>query len=109
MIWKFVKGSETTKEEVMNTKIGRIYKKLSEGKKLSREEKDYLFKQMVMNSFGNGRQVALYGWMFDFGDWVKKYWVKFEYGGMGEFYACDKTSIRNHFGDYLISEIIEVK
>ncbi len=48
------------------------------------------------------------GWCFPLEAYLKKYWVKTKYYGIVEYYAVNKTAIRNKIGSHNIIKIIEV-
>lgn len=47
------------------------------------------------------------GWCFDLRPYLKRYWVKTKYFGIQEYYAVNKTAIRNELKSYCL-EIVEV-
>lgn len=47
------------------------------------------------------------GWCFDLRPYLKRYWVKTKYYGIQEYYAVNKTAIRNELKSYCM-EIVEV-
>ena len=75
--------------------------------KLTREEKDYIFSNLQNNAYSR-TGVPVLGWMFDFSEFLKSYWVKTRNYGILEVYAFDKTSIRNYYGSYEILKIVEI-
>ena len=106
MIYRFVQHEIPPLEALRDTRIYKVYQKCEDGEKLTRDERDWLFEQFYGSSYGKDR-VALHGWMFDWSDKVKRYWVQLKYYGILQYYAIDKTSIRNYFGHQVI-KIIEV-
>ena len=48
------------------------------------------------------------GWRFILTPYFKRYWVKLRGYGINEYYAMNKTDIRDRFKSYVI-EIIEIK
>lgn len=42
------------------------------------------------------------GWCFDLRNYLKRYWVKTKYYGILEYYAINKTAIRNELKSYVI-------
>lgn len=63
------------------------------GDKLTREEKNWLTRN-VWECCRFRRGIALGGYLFDFSDVLKRYFVK-QYGHITEYYAIDKTALRS--------------
>ena len=91
--YKFAKWDAPQLSSLKNSKAYILREKLNNGESLNREEKDWLTKAINNNSyFRHG--VPVLGWCFDFTDTCHLYWVKQgEY--ISEYYAMDKTSLRN--------------
>ena len=107
MIYKFVSWEIDPLENLKGTKVFEIYNKLQNGEKLTREEKDYIFSNLQNNAYSR-TGVPVLGWMFDFSEFLKSYWVKTRNYGILEVYAFDKTSIHNYYGSYEILKIVEI-
>ena len=90
--WKFSEGATDNVENFVGSKVFEIRKKLDNGEKLTREEKNWVTEKLHNNLFYK-TAIPLMGWAFSFDDVVKKYWVS-QYGHITERYAMDKTSIR---------------
>lgn len=63
----------------------------------------------------NGLQIATTtpyykcgGWCFPLTAYLKKYWVKTKHYGIVEYYAVNKTAIRNEVGSHNVIKIVEV-
>ena len=94
-------------EKIKNTKIYELFTQLSNGVKLTRKDKDYLFNSMCQNS---GRSnYMLYGVIIPFAQFMKTYIVKYNYepNRWVEVYAFDKMCIRNSF--YTNHGIVEIR
>ena len=100
---KFVTHDITPLETYVNTTPYRLMVKLRGGEKLTREEKNELFR---LASEYHGYH-HLMGWSYNFCPFLKRYWVKDDWGSIYEYRAPDKTSIRaNLLG---VAEIVEVQ
>ena len=91
--YKFVDHDVPALETLANSFSARMRAKIDAGKKLTREEKDQLYRQL----FGNSRSktgIPLGGWIFPFRDVLKRFYVEYTYGHIQVAYAVDKTSIR---------------
>ena len=64
---KFVAWEVPTLENLQDSKVYGLRTKLNNGEKLSREEKDWLTRNVNSNSYFNSA-VTLQGWKFDFSD-----------------------------------------
>lgn len=103
--WKFNPDAKSKLEDFKGAKVYEIRKKLDNGEKLSREEKNWIAEKLRFNMYSS-TAIPLMGWLFSFSDVVKRYWV-LQYGHISERYAMDKTSIRaTTFGR--IDKIVEV-
>ena len=80
-------------ELVGGSKVYGLRTKLNNGEKLSREEKDWLTRNVNSNTYFKSA-VPLQGWMFDFSDILRTYIVK-QYGHWAEYKATDKTALRS--------------
>ena len=102
---KFVAWEVPSLENLQGSKVYGLRTKLNNGEKLSREEKDWLTRNVNSNTYFK-RAVPLMGYRFDFSDILKRYFVK-QYGHIAEYYAVDKTALRT-FLCGRIDEIIEI-
>lgn len=107
MIYKFVKWEIPPLDKLDGSFPYLLHKQLEEGIQPTRAEKDRAFSGLCHNSYSK-TGIPLQGWMFDFRDWLKEYFVEFDYGHIERYWAFDKTSIRNEFSGR-ISRIVEVK
>lgn len=89
---KFVAWKVPTLESLQNSKDYRLRVKLNNGGKLSREEKDWLTRNVNYNTYFKGA-VPLLGWRFDFSDVLLTFIVN-RYGQWSEYKATDKTALR---------------
>ena len=82
-------------ELIKGTKVYALFLKLSNGGKLTRQEKDYLFNLMLGNS--GKTNYMLCGVIIPFGQFMKTYIVKYSYepNNWSEILAFDKMCIRN--------------
>ena len=90
---KFVAWEVPSLENLQDCKVYGLRSKLNNGEKLSREEKDWLTRNVNSNSYFNSA-VPLQGWKFDFSDILRTYIVK-QYGHWAEYKATDKTALRS--------------
>ena len=102
---KFVAWEVPSLENLQGSKVYGLRTKLNNGEKLSREEKDWLTRNVNSNTYFK-RTVPLMGYRFDFSDILKRYFIK-QYGHIAEYYAVDKTALRT-FLCGRIDEIIEI-
>ena len=103
--WKFNEQVTSKLEDFKGAKVFEIRRKVDNGEKLSREEKNWLAENLYTNGYSR-TGIPLMGWVFSFHDVVKRYWVK-QHGQIIERYAMDKTSIRaTTYGR--IDKIVEV-
>lgn len=102
---KFVSWEVPALEALKDCKAYKLRERLNNGGKLNRSEKNWLTEAINHNAYFR-RCVPVQGWAFDFTDAVHLYWVK-QYGQIAEYYAIDKTALRNMlFGK--IEQIIEL-
>lgn len=82
-------------DHTLDSVIGRLWTKVNAEQALSREEKNRLA-GLVQGSRSYGHTVvALNGWLFDFTGYLKRYWARIGVnGGIYEYHAPDKTSLR---------------
>ena len=87
-VYKFVSWDVPALETHKDAKVYIIMDKLNRAKKLTRDEKDYIY------NHGQG-YIDLMGYRYSFKCHMRKYLVKYKYIGWLERWAYDKTSIRN--------------
>lgn len=87
MIYKF---TETDYNLNISDTIYYIYDKLNKGEKLNNNDKEYLHNYF---SFNNG-VCKLMGWLIDFREFLKCYYVETQYCGIQKTYAINKTYAR---------------
>ncbi|GAA6257208.1 hypothetical protein F070042J6_30600 [Bacteroides sp. f07] len=102
---KFVTWEVPSLENLQRSKVYGLRTKLNNGEKLSREEKDWLTRNVNSNTYFKGA-VPLQGWKFDFSDILRTYIVK-QYGYWAEYKATDKTALRS-FLHGRIDSIVEL-
>ena len=93
-------------EKLKDSKVYKLRERLDNGDKLSREEKNWLTRN-VKECCHFKRGIALMGYRFDFSDVLKRYFVK-QHGHIAEYYAIDKTALRSVLYGR-IEDIIEVQ
>ena len=91
--YKFVKWDVPALDTLRESKVYQLRERLNHGLRLSREEKNWLTKQVNTNSSFR-RSVPLMGYCFDFSDVLKRFFVK-QYNQINEYYAMDKTALRS--------------
>lgn len=89
---KFVVWEVPALETLRDTKTYKLRIKVNSNKKLSRDEKDWITKQVNGNAYFKNA-IPLQGWRFDFSDILRTYIVK-QYGEYREYNATDKTALR---------------
>ena len=82
---KFVQWDVPELDGLKDSKVYRLRERLNNGDKLTRE---------VWECCRFRRGIALGGYLFDFSDVLKRYFVK-QYGHITEYYAIDKTALRS--------------
>ena len=92
---KFVAWEVPSLENLQASKVYGLRTKLNNGEKLSREEKDWLTRNVNTNDYFKCA-VPLQGWRFDFSDILRTFIVK-QYGHWTEYKATDKTALRSFF------------
>jgi len=103
---KFVQWDVPKLEKLKDSKVYKLRERLDNGDKLSREEKNWLTRN-VKECCHFKRGIALMGYRFDFSDVLKRYFVK-QHGHIAEYYAIDKTALRSVLYGR-IEDIIEVQ
>ena len=101
---KFV-DSPAPFEQLKNSVPYILKVKILEGKKLTRQEKNALFRQLHHNNRFK-RAIPLLGWRFDFSSILKTFFVQYTHGHIEEVLAPDKMAIRNC--ESQIQRIVEV-
>ena len=90
---KFVQWDVPELDGLKDSKVYRLRERLNNGDKLTREEKNWLTRN-VWECCRFRRGIALGGYLFDFSDVLKRYFVK-QYGHITEYYAIYKTALRS--------------
>lgn len=90
---RFVKWTATSLESLRECKVYKLRVKVNNGEKLDREEKNWITKNVNLNSLFESA-IPLQGWRFDFSDILRTFLVKQE-GRWAEYKAIDKTALRN--------------
>ncbi len=102
---KFVHWDVPPLESLCDSSVYLLRAKLNRGERMSREDKDWLCEAVNNNTYFRSA-VPLQGWRFDFIDVLKKSLVN-QYGQWTEYYAPDRTSLRNYlYGP--INQIVEI-
>ena len=92
---------------IQTSPIMQTFNRLAAGVQLSREEKNNLFHELQGNSGKSNYMLA--GVVIPFGQFMKRFFVKYSYGDIREILAFDKTCIRSsYYTNHCISEIIEI-
>ena len=102
---KFVQWEVEPLDKLSGSKVYLLRLKLNRGKRMSREEKNWLCEAVNSNTYFR-TAVPLQGWRFDFFDVLKKYLIN-QYGQWTEYYAPDRTSLRAYLYGR-ISQIVEI-
>ena len=90
--WKFVKHEVGPLDNLKGAKVYDLKVKCMNGEKLTREEKDWLARELSVTSYWRSA-LALMGWMFDFRDYLNRY-IVCQYDHWQTYYAPDRTSLR---------------
>lgn len=99
---KFVTWETNPLERLAESKVYQLRVKLNKGGLMTRDEKNWLAEAVNSNSYFR-TAVPLMGYRFDFFDILKKYLVN-QYGQWAEYYAPDRTSLKN----YLIGQVSQI-
>lgn len=102
---KFVRWEVPALDTLRESKVYQLRLRLNEGKRLSRDEKNWLTENLMHNSYFK-KSIPLMGWRFSFEDVVHRYFVRqdgYEYTT----YAIDKTALCSVL-DGPIDEIVEL-
>lgn len=104
MIYKFVKWEPIDFAKLANYRETVLHAKCEAKEPLTRQEKNHLV-------FCDYAPVHKYGgWAFDFRPYLRTFWVQTKYYKINQYYASDKTAIRDHLankGDPII-RIVDV-
>lgn len=101
-VYKFVSWDVPTLDSLKDSFHYSVTEKLNRGDKLTRDEKDSIYRLLSGNSYSN-TGMPLQGWMFSLRDYLKPFAVEYKDGSMAKRHALDKTSIRSH--EYYIQAI----
>lgn len=102
---QFVQWEVQPLENLNGSRVYQLREKLNNGHKMDRAEKDWLAENVRNNTYFR-TAVSLMGYRFDFSDVLRKFLVN-QYGQWSEYYAPDKTSLRNTlYGT--INQIVEI-
>jgi len=93
MIYKFVKWDIPELDTFRNETVYKLHKALENGKTITQEDKDYLYRGF-RSSMSGGPVFKLHGYAFDFSKWTHLFYLE-QYGSVYKRYAFNKTSIRN--------------
>lgn len=103
---QFVQWEVQPLENLNGSRVYQLREKLNNGYKMDRAEKDWLAESLRNNTYFR-TAVPLMGYRFDFSDVLRKFLVN-QYGQWSEYYAPDKTSLRNTlYGT--INQIVEIQ
>ena len=91
--YKFVAWDVPALESLAGSKAYILRKRLNDGGKLSREEKNWITHEVNHNTYFRD-SIPLLGYRFSFFDILNTFVVK-QYGRYTEYMAVDKTSIRS--------------
>lgn len=105
--FKFSDGRNVPELDTLkNSKVYIIRLKVLNNEPLTREEKNWITKEVNNNSYFRNA-IPLYGWRFDFSKVLRPFVVR-QYGCWTEHYAVDKTAIRKTFFGR-VEKILEIK
>ena len=103
---KFVSWDVNPLDTLKNSPEYMLREKLNGNGKMDRAEKNWLAENVQNNTYFR-TAIPLMGYRFDFRDVLHKYLVN-QYGQWNEYYAPDKTSLRNTLYGR-INQIVEIK
>ncbi len=89
---KFVTWPVQPLESLKGSRAYILRARLNNNGELSREEKDWITRQVNCNSYFKSA-IPVMGWMFDFSDVLNTYLVR-QYGWWNEYNAVDKAALR---------------
>lgn len=105
--FKFSDGKKVPELDMLkNSKVYNIRLKVLNNEPLTREEKNWVTKEVNNNSYFKCA-IPLYGWRFDFSNVLRPF-VVCQYGRWTEYYGVDKTAIRKMLHGR-IEKILEIK
>lgn len=108
MIYKFNPESHVELDDLKNCKTYILYHKSLD--EYTDDEKLWITREINTNSYYK-YAIPLKGWCFNFINKLKKFWVKFDFNSIYEFYAIDKDSLvkflNNSYSKKI--EILEIK
>lgn len=105
-VFKFVPWDTKPLEALKDSLVFKMRILINSGAKLNRAQKNWITNRVNTNSYFNNA-IPLQGWAFTFSDVLRKFVVK-QNGQCSEYYAVDRTSLRNYLGSG-IEYIVEVK
>ena len=88
---KFVTWPVQPLESLKGSRAYILRARLNNNGELSREEKDWIIRQVNGNSYFKSA-IPVMGWLFDFSDVLNTYLVR-QYGWWNEYNAVDKTAL----------------
>lgn len=104
--FKFVPWDTKPLEALKDSIVFKMRSLINSGAKLNRAQKNWITSSVNSNFYFNNA-IPLQGWAFTFSDVLKKFVVK-QHGQCAEYFAVDKTSLRDYLGSG-IEYIVEVK
>ena len=104
-ITPFVSWEIPSLEEIKDCKAVALRRGLDNGYKLTREEKDWITSTVNGNTYFKDA-IPVMGYRVPFRDVLKRFFVK-QYGHIQEYFAIDKTALRNTI-EGKIDEIVEL-
>lgn len=103
---KFVTWDVKPLESLKNSKAYELRDKLNRGERMNRIERNWLAERVNSSTYFK-QSVPVLGWRFDFSDVLKKFLVN-QYGEWSEYFAPDKTSLRDILCGR-VNQIVELK
>ena len=103
---KFVPWDTKPLEELKDSLVYKIWSLIRDGVKLNRAQKSWVTNKVNSNSYFNNA-IPLQGWCFPFSKVLNKYVAK-QNGVCTEYFAVDKTSLREYLGSG-IEYIVQIK
>ena len=103
-VYKFNSSSDATLESLESSRPYILREKINRGEKLSADEKWYIAKNCMDNTFFD-TAIPLMGWCFDFSDVLSRFLIN-SYGSWSRVFAFNKTQVKKLvYGR--INEIVE--
>ena len=99
--YKFVNWDVAPFETVKNWQIAQMLDEAEAG------DKSRLFEAYKGKALRD-KQIRIGGWSFNVGQYLNRYWVNVKHYGIRQYYAVNKTSIREAIGSHNILEIVQV-